>query len=92
MSARRVEKLEDVEGTKLVIWVITTGTKDHGERFVVRRHATLCSGGDLDGAHLVETACTVHDTLDEARHSLPTDLCRVSPCMGDDDVIVETWL
>ena len=70
----------------LSMHVITVGTKDYGDKFVVRVHHI--------GAHgvTISRCCTVHESLDQARGSLPGGLVRASPADEDDPVIVETWL
>lgn len=83
---RRVDSLDELDFDYLVMHVITTKTKDYGDKYVVRRHA---SGG---GVTYVENACQVFDDLDQARLGLPGGLHRLERHPGDDPVIVEIWL
>lgn len=74
----------------LSMFVITTGTKDYGERFVVREHRI-----GAEGVKVAAFPLAVVDTLESARVALH----RSQPglvCLGrdpsDDPVIVESWL
>lgn len=70
-------------------WVITHGTSDKGDKYVVREHVL-----NVDSAfpHLVAMDCTEHDTLDAARVAVPDGLIPVPRLDEDDPVIVEIWI
>lgn len=73
--------------SKLVsYYVITTKTKDFGEKFVVRKHF-LGPGRLLTDAE----PSAVTDSLEEARKAIPDGLLRQEPAELDDPVIVEFW-
>ncbi|MFA5053174.1 MAG: hypothetical protein WC565_03910 [Parcubacteria group bacterium] len=62
-------------------------TKDHPGKWVVRRwHVSLSCG------IRPEANCTLYDSLDAARGSLPPGLGRAARDEGDDDCIEETWI
>lgn len=67
------------------LYVITRGTKDKGDKYVVREHVI---GAD---DHEIARYCTEHETLEAARASVPGGLARVPRAALDDAVIVETW-
>lgn len=73
-------------GVVLTIWTITTNTKDYGDRFVARAHyvgpGTVYAAAD----------CYVADTLAGVRAMLPPGIVCVGRELGDDPVIVESWL
>lgn len=65
--------------------VITTATKDYGDRFVVRVH--------VDGVAEIQPVA-VCGTLEEARGAVEEfspSLVRLAPNEFDDPVIVESW-
>jgi len=66
-------------------FVITHGTKDYGDKFVVREHRGTVP--ELEPLAVV-------DSLEEARGAIEEyspSLCRVDRCEWDDSVIVESW-
>jgi hypothetical protein len=73
----------------LPIYVITHGTTDYGDKFVVREQLIMFPGGELRIAPHPTAVC---DSLEEARRVMPSHLVRMQPFPDDDPVIVETWL
>ena len=86
MQTAIVENVEAVETSNPVIWVITNRTKDHGDKFVVRRQIP-----HADRIY-IEKSCAVFDSLEEARGHLPPGLIYLPRDTNDDAVIVEMWL
>lgn len=67
------------------LFVVTTGTKDYGDIFVVREHR--------DGVASLQPL-SVTSTLEEARGAIEEyapSLVRLPRCKMDDPVIVESW-
>jgi len=62
-------------------------TKDHPGKWVVRRWQVSISGGVR-----AEADCTLHDSLDYARVSLPPGRSRIVRSDTDDECIEETWI
>jgi hypothetical protein len=82
----------------LPMWVVTTGTKDFGHRFVARPHfvgdvRNVQIGGVIQTAAdtLASARYLIADTLEELRGLLPPGLVRISRAEQDDAVIVESW-
>lgn len=69
-------------------WVITFGTKDYGQKYVVRHHSISCGEVVPD-----EDPLLVTDVLEVAREEVKTQggCYRISRMFGDDPVIVESW-
>jgi len=75
------------------LFTITHRTKDYGERFVVREHRVMLTGGPDHGTILVgATPVAVADDLEAARRSIPRGLYNVGRDVADDPVIVESWI
>lgn len=73
----------------LLIWTVTTKTKDFGDRFVARPHWIGNHGGRSSGA----MACyLIADTLGALHEMLPPGLTQLDRQAGDEAMIVETWL
>lgn len=70
----------------LLIWTVTTGTKDHGNRFVARPHRIDKGGSAPLPVYLVA------DTLDALHDMLPPGLDRLPREPDDQAIIVESWL
>jgi hypothetical protein len=71
----------------LLLWTVTWGTADFGERFVARPQIVVAAlGPQYMRVHLEA------ESLDELRAQLPRGLTRLAPEPGDDTVIVEVWL
>lgn len=70
----------------ITFWVITRNPSDYPNKYVVRaqRVRGTVIHYDLD--------CTVHDTLEEARASVPPGCWRFTRAAEDDPVIVESWM
>ncbi len=68
----------------LVMFVIYDHPSDYPASFVVRKWLVR------DQAE--PTPCTLHDTLEDARESLPDGLTCLSRSPDDDKAVVETWL
>jgi hypothetical protein len=85
-AAERLHDIASVDGY-LVIWTVTTGTKDFGTAFVAR---PLCVG--YGGAHHMMSCHLMAPTLEALRERLPPGLTRMDRQPGDDAVIVEVWL
>lgn len=69
----------------ITLFVITYGTSDYGNRFVVREHRGLVAN---------RLPLAVCGSLEEARGAIEEhrpSLVRVDRCAWDDVVIVETW-
>ncbi len=69
------------------LYVITHGTKDYGEQYVVRIHRVSPSGSVALAPPLAVVA-----SLDEAREAVPQGCVNLGRDERDDPVIVETWL
>jgi hypothetical protein len=69
------------------IWTIYKNPLDYPGKFVVRRSITY-------GPRLILHchSCTVSDTLEEARATVPRGLYPFARMDGDEAHIVETWL
>ncbi len=70
----------------LVIWCITTNTKDFGDKFTCRPVVVPNLVPDKRDGYLIA------DSLDEIREMLPPGLSWLDRNPADDPVIVETWL
>lgn len=70
----------------LLIWTVTTNTKDHGKRFVARPHDPLMESNTALPFYLIA------DSLDGLREMLPPGLTHLDRQPGDLPVIVESWL
>jgi hypothetical protein len=70
----------------VVIWSVSWGTWDHGERFIARPFINVAGGTYACSGHLSAA------TLDELRRKLPPGLARIEPTADDDATIVEVWL
>ena len=62
-------------------------TTDHPGKWVVRRWHVSLSGGVRP-----EATCALHDSLEEARASLPPNRNRIERSDTDDECIEETWI
>jgi len=69
------------------LYVITHGTKDYGEQYVVRIHVV-----SPQGSQALSPPLAVVPTLDEARDAVPEGCVCLGREESDDPVIVETWL
>lgn len=69
------------------MFVIYDNPSDYPDKFVVREHQV-----HRDSTHTASLQCTVFDTLDGARRSLPQGLYRLTRSPDDDPVIVEVWI
>jgi hypothetical protein len=81
----------------LPMWVVTTGTKDFGRRFVARAHLVgdkskiqIGPAGTFFGSR-VSARYLIADTLEDLRRLLPPGLVRLDRADQDDRVIVESW-
>lgn len=73
--------------SSLAMYVVTHGTRDFGELYVVRLHEIGQAVIVVHRRTLIEA-----DTLDEARSRVPAGLERVPMCDGlEDPVVVEAW-
>lgn len=72
----------------LPMLVITTGTADYGNKFVLRFHALDPNINKL----VVSEECVVADSLKEIRKSVPKQCALLQRTPEDDPVIVETWI
>jgi hypothetical protein len=71
----------------LHVYVITHGTKDYGDKFVVRRQ-TMVDGDLLPDA----LPLAVEDKLDLARAHVPTESrSRRFPAHSHDDPVIKEW-
>ena len=70
------------------MWTIYDNPRDYPGKFVVRRWMILSHKEDPEPSH----ECTVHNTLKQARASLPPGLYCMRAGTSDDPCIVETWL
>lgn len=68
------------------LFVITTGTSDFGDRYVVRPHRALPGRLEIE-----PTPISVTTSLMEARETIPPGCVFLGRQKGDDPVIVETW-
>src|SRR5262245_6284998 len=77
-----------IDAREMVLWTVTTGTKDYGARYVARPHLP-CLGGD---AHVL--ACVLlADSLDALRARMPPGLSGIMERSPDDNpVVVESWI
>jgi len=73
------------EAAVLEMFVIYDRPTDHPNHFVVRRWLVHHYPAPCE-------ACTLHNSLEEARRSLPDGLTRVRRDVNDEQQIVETWL
>jgi len=72
--------------TGLVIWTVYENPSDYPGKFVVRAWEAI------NGKPVPREDCTVSDTLDKARASVPEGLVRMDRGDDDDPCIVETWI
>ena len=84
LAAALQERWTD-EGS-LVIWTVTTGTRDFGPRYVARPHKIGRGSATPMAVYLVA------DSLDKLRAMLPPGLTRMSRDPEDQAVIVENWI
>ncbi len=89
MKQRMVDDVEACGEVLITMYVISTNTKDYGDKFVLRRHAACRRAAD---EVLVERTCKLFDDADAARAALPDGLYNTGRMAEDDPVIVETWL
>ncbi len=87
MKYQLVEDVDALPGPKLVFYVITHGTKDHGDKYVLRRQV---AGKSV--IYVEKGAVGVRDTLAQVRTLVPDGLVRMPRVVGDDPVIMETWM
>mgnify|MGYP001821159241 CR=1 FL=1 len=71
----------------LTIWIIYDHPLDYPNDYVVR-------GWDItnQGDNMPQDKVTRHETLEEARASLPPGLYRTDPFTEDDPAILEVWI
>jgi len=69
------------------LYVITTRTKDYGDKYVLRAHTVTPSGSFPEAIPIA-----VVDTIEEAREHVPFGCMNLGRDEQDDPVIVETWL
>lgn len=69
-----------------VIYVVTRGTSDYPDDFVLRRHVMM--DGDLVADY---RPLAIARTLEDIRKLLPPDVRRFEPWDADDPVIAEWW-
>jgi len=67
------------------MWAIYDHPKDNPEHFVVRRWESTAKG-------IIPQEATLHDSLEEARASLPEGLWNLGRYDRDDPKIVEVWI
>ena len=89
MNYEIVEDLDDVAGPKLVIYVITHGTKDWGDSYVLRRQSPFPRRNMI---YMEREPLAVAAKIEDVRAELPEGLIKYPLTAGDDPVIVETWL
>lgn len=70
----------------LLIWTVTFGTRDFGDRYVARPHKTIRTGPQPLPVYLAA------DTLHELQAKLPPGLTRMTRDPSDPAVVVESWL
>jgi hypothetical protein len=70
---------------RLVIWSVTTGTRDYGNRYVARPIVVP------ERRPREEDGGLIANSLDELRKLLPLGLTWMDRNPNDDPVIVETW-
>lgn len=70
----------------LLLWAISTGTRDYGQKFIARPHFIRRGEHEPMGLHL-EAA-----SLDEIRAKIPAGMTRLPRDADDDPVIVESWI
>lgn len=70
----------------IVIWCVTTNTKDFGNAFVARPIVAPNLGPRLEDGYLLA------DSLEALRALLPEGLSCMAPDPTDNPVIVETWI
>ncbi len=87
MRYQVVKDVDELPGQKLVFYVITRGTKDHGDKYVLRRQV---AGKSV--IYVEKDAVGVGDTLAHVRTLVPDGLVRMPRVVGDDPVIMETWM
>jgi hypothetical protein len=87
MTYELVDDVDAMPTAKIVVYVITFGTKDHGDKYVLRRQVP---GRNM--LYIEKKPISVSDSLEEARAEVPDDLVCFQPTAGDDPVIVESWL
>lgn len=71
----------------MTTYCISYGTKDYGDAFVVREFVSLAGRVFPMLGPLV-----CHETIEEARASVPLGCVRLARHPSDDPVIVEVWL
>jgi len=69
----------------LLVWTVTTGTKDYGDKFVARPNA-------IRGGPRPLPVVLIADTLETLQKKLPVGLFQMPRQIGDDPVIIETWV
>lgn len=68
-------------------YVVYYNPSDYPKKFVVRGIVVT-----PDGFIRMRHKASVHDTLEEARSSVPQGYLCIPPHQDDDPVIVETWI
>lgn len=84
-QAEAFQRTKVYQEDKLVIWSVTTGTKDFGNRYVARPIVAPALHPRQEDGYLIA------DTLSGLRQKLPHGLSRMDRYPTDDPVIVETW-
>lgn len=85
------ELVDDVDAmptAKIVVYVITFGTEDYGDKYVVRRQVP-----GRNKVYIEKEPLVVADDIEAARAAVPGDLVCFPATGGEDDpVVVESWL
>ncbi|MGL4833167.1 MAG: hypothetical protein ACRCXH_01980 [Shewanella sp.] len=76
-----------LRGDQLVVFTAYKGTKDFGDRYVLRPHCVK-RGGVIEPSEF----CAVAETLEELRRFLPFGYTNIGREVQDDPCIVETWI
>jgi len=84
----KVEVVEDVSGFEFIIYVVTVGTADYGDAYVVLRQAIPGDGSVLSER---KPFC-IAKTYEEAVRLIPNGLHRIGRDSKDDPSIVECWI
>lgn len=86
-----VESLDEITDTKIMMHVVTTKTKDYGDKFTVRRVCTTKQSHAM-GTLYLENKVEVCDTLEDARKVIPEGFGKIDRFPDDDPIIVEVWI